>query len=255
MLNGLRPHFEKMLYDQALLIHAYLDAYIITQDTKYSNVVHEIIEYVLRDMTSEEGGFYSAEDADSEGEEGVFYIWKNHELRDILEKADANFMIDFLNIRDNGNWNDGMKNGTNIPHRTKTWEEISSKYNLSINESKGLYEKSRKKMFEYREHKVHPQKDDKILTDWNGLMISAIARASYVLDNNEYKSAAINAMNFVRKNLVNEEGQLLKRIRIGSGKGGLNPTVEDYSFLIWGIIELYNLTYDPEYLKISNFLL
>ena len=113
----LTPHFEKMLYDQALLVHAYLDAYIATEDIKYANIVHEIIEYVLRDMTSSQGGFYSAEDADSEGEEGVFYVWKTEEFISVLGKEDAEFMIDFLNIEERGNWKDGMKHATNIPHR------------------------------------------------------------------------------------------------------------------------------------------
>jgi len=248
----LTPHFEKMLYDQALLIHAYLDAYITTKDIKYANIVREIIEYVLRDMTSEEGGFYSAEDADSQGEEGVFYIWKVSELELILDSRDANFMIDFLNIEDDGNWKDGKENLTNILHRTKNWEEISDKHNLTINEAKSIYEKSRKIMFDYREKRVHPQKDDKILTDWNGLMISAISRAALILEDERYAEAAIDAFNFIKENLVDDNGKLLKRIRIGSGAGGLDPTVEDYSFLIWGIIELYNLTYDPKYLKLAT---
>jgi len=249
----LTPHFEKMLYDQALLIHAYLDAYIATGETKYSNVVHEIIEYVLRDMTLAEGGFYSAEDADSEGEEGIFYIWKREELIDVLGKDNGEFMINFLNIKEKGNWKDGMKNGTNIPHRTKTWEAISNEYKLNINESKNRYEKSRQQLFEYREKRTHPQKDDKILTDWNGLMISAIAKAASVLNDERYKASAIDAMNFIESNLTNEEGRLLKRIRPGSGPGGLDPTIEDYSFLIWGIIELYNLTFDPKYLELATF--
>jgi len=247
----LTPHFEKMLYDQALLVHAYLDAYIATGETKYSNVVHEIIEYVLRDMISPEGGFYSAEDADSEGEEGVFYIWKKEEFINLLGKDDGEFMINFLNIEERGNWKDGMKNGTNIPHRTKTWEEISDEYKLDINETKIRYEECRKQLFEYREARTHPQKDDKILSDWNGLMISALARAASVLDNESYKASAINAMNFVELNLTSNEGRLFKRIRMQSGPGGLDPTIEDYSFLIWGVIELYNLTFDPKYLELA----
>ena len=249
----LTPHFEKMLYDQALLVHAYLDAYIATEDIKYANIVHEIIEYVLRDMTSLEGGFYSAEDADSEGEEGVFYVWGRDEFISVLGQEDGEFMIDFLNIEERGNWKDGMKHATNIPHQTKTWEQISNDYKLTINESKSRYERCRKQLFKYREKKIHPQKDDKILSDWNGLMISAIARAASILNNERYSKAAINAMNFVQTNLIDNEGKILKRIRIGSGPGGLDGTIEDYSFLIWGIIELYNLNFDPKYLELAKF--
>ena len=249
----LTPHFEKMLYDQALLVHAYLDAYIATEDMKYSNIVHEIIEYVLRDMTSPQGGFYSAEDADSEGEEGVFYVWKTDELVSVLGKEDARFMIEFLNIKEKGNWKDGMRHGTNIPHQVKTWGQISNDYKLSVNASKARYEKCRKQLFQYREKRVHPQKDDKILSDWNGLMISAIARAASILDNEHYGQAAINAMNFVQSNLIDNDGKILKRIRVGSGPGGLDATVEDYSFLIWGIIELYNFNFDPKYLELASF--
>ena len=250
----LAPHFEKMLYDQALLIHAYLDTYIITGDEKYSNVVHEIIDYVLRDMTSSEGGFYSAEDADSEGEEGTFYIWKSIEILEVLGQEDGVFMNDVLNIQENGNWKEGKEHHTNIPHRQSNWNQISKKYSLTVNEAKNLYEKSRIKLFNYRKDRVHPQKDDKILTDWNGLMISALSRAASILDNSRYEDAAIKSMDFISNHLTDKDGKLFKRIRIQKGKPGLNATIEDYSFVIWGAIELYQLTFDPSYLELASFL-
>ena len=250
----LAPHFEKMLYDQALLIHAYLDTYIITGDEKYSNVVHEIIDYVLRDMTSSEGGFYSAEDADSEGEEGTFYIWKSIEILEVLGQEDGVFMNDVLNIQENGNWKEGKEHHTNIPHRQSNWNQISKKYSLTVNEAKSLYEKSRIKLFNYRKDRVHPQKDDKILTDWNGLMISALSRAASILDNSRYEDAAIKSMDFISNHLTDKDGKLFKRIRIQKGKPGLNATIEDYSFVIWGAIELYQLTFDPSYLELASFL-
>jgi len=248
------PHFEKMLYDQALLIHAYLDAYLITGNLKYSNIVKEIAEYVLRDMTSPDGGFYSAEDADSEGREGTFYLWKSAEILDILGLEDGRFINDILNIKEDGNWSHGREYATNIPHRTLGWDEISKKYNLTVNEAKSLYEKCRIKLFNYRNDRVHPQKDDKILTDWNGLMISALSRAASILENNRYKEAAIKSMEFVSNHLTDNDGKLFKRIRIQSGRGGLDATIEDYSFLIWGAIDLYQLTFDPSYLELASFL-
>ena len=248
----LAPHFEKMLYDQALLIHAYLDAFIATNDEVYANVVHEIIEYITRDMTSPEGGFYSAEDADSQGEEGIFYVWTIDDFTSVLDSEDQEFMTDILNIESQGNWKDGRKHFTNIPHRNSSWASMSEKYNLDENLLQKKYEKCRNQLFEYRERRVHPQKDDKILTDWNGLMISAIARAASILDSKEYQRVAQNAMSFIESNLIDKNGRLLKRIRLGSGEGGLNATIEDYSFLIWGIIELYQLTFDPKYLHLAS---
>ncbi len=246
------PHFEKMLYDQALLVHAYIDAYISTKDEMYAQVADEIIEYVLRDMTSPEGGFYSAEDADSEGEEGTFYLWRSKEVIKILGEEDGSFMNDVLNIKEEGNWKDGYTHATNIPHINKTWGQISAKHGLSIEDCKVKFSVNREKLFNHRENRVHPQKDDKILTDWNGLMISAIARASYVFNNDLYRETAIKAMEFITNNLVDSEGRLQKRIRIGSGAAGLTATIEDYSFTIWGLIELYQATYNPKYLEIAS---
>ncbi len=241
------PHFEKMLYDQALLIHAYLEAFIHTQDDFYKNVVEEIIEYVLRDMTSNLGGFYSAEDADSEGEEGVFYLWTVDEIKSILSREDSKFIIDILNFDKSGNWHDGKKNKTNIPHFNNNWEEISDKYKQNKIEIIKRYDRIRSRMFNIREGRVHPQKDDKILTDWNGLMISALAKSASVLNNKKYKDAAISATEFILNNLRSSDGGLLKRYR--NGESGLAGLIEDYSFFIWGLIEMYELTFDPIYLE------
>ena len=250
----LTPHFEKMLYDQAMLVHAYLDAYLMTGESSYQYIVNEIIDYVLRDMTSKEGGFYSAEDADSQGEEGVFYIWKTEEIKNVLGEDDSKFIIDVLNVKDAGNWKDGFRHHTNIPHRTLSWDEISKNFNMPIDKCKNLYEELRNRLFEHREKRVHPQKDDKILTDWNGLMISAIARAAAILNNKDYELAAVKSADFIINNLLNEDYKLLKRIRLGSGEAGIDGTIEDYSFFIWGLIELYHLTFNPEYLELANYL-
>ncbi|MDP7529931.1 MAG: thioredoxin domain-containing protein, partial [Candidatus Marinimicrobia bacterium] len=125
------PHFEKMLYDQAILVQAYLDAYQATGDSYYSTVVKEILDYVLRDMTDPEGGFYSAEDADSEGEEGKFYVWNVNELKGILGEDDANFYQTAFNIRTGGNWNEGYRHKTNIPHLTKDISQLLSEFDLT----------------------------------------------------------------------------------------------------------------------------
>ena len=242
------PHFEKMLYDQAMIIHAYLDAFLLTNDIYYANVVNEICEYVLRDMTDESGGFYSAEDADSQGEEGTFYIWETDELKKILNDDDYNFISNVLNINENGNCRvEGHR--TNIPHFNKNWNEISEEYNIDEKLLKENYHRIRKIIFDNRETRVHPQKDDKILTDWNGLMISALSRASVILDNNLYLSAAQKSADFIIENLIHDNGSLLKRHR--NGNSGIDGMIEDYAFFIWGLIELYQASFDSKYISVS----
>ena len=242
------PHFEKMLYDQAMLIHAYLDAYLVNNDEYYKNTIEEICEYVLRDMTDDNGGFYSAEDADSKGEEGTFYIWDSSELQELLNSNEFDFISNILNIQDIGN---SVVEGkrTNIPHFTKSFTEISNEYDVSESEIKKKYYRIRKKIFNYRENRVHPQKDDKILTDWNGLMISALSRASVILDNKEYLRAAEKSADFIINNLISEDGGLLKRYR--NNNAGINGMIEDYAFFIWGLIELYQADFNIKYIDLA----
>ena len=243
------PHFEKMLYDQAMIIHAYIDAYLLTEDEFYAKTVHEICEYVLRDMKSNEGGFYSAEDADSQGEEGQFYIWEYSELFNLLNEEEYKIISEILNIKENGN---SVVEGkrTNIPHFTFTLDEIADKKNIKKEKIIKKYNFIRNKIFNYREYRVHPQKDDKILTDWNGLMISALARASVVFDNDKYFHAAKNSADFIIKNLMTKDKKLLKRYR--NGKSGIDGMIEDYAFFIWGLIELYQANFDSKYIKIAS---
>jgi len=235
------PHFEKMLYDQALLIHAYLDAYLVTNDSFFSNTVEEICEYVLRDMVSEDGGFYSAEDADSEGEEGKFYVWDINEIKDVLGKDEFEQIKNILNFKENGNCVvEG--NRTNIPHFTSTLKKLSGN-----NDSLFIrYNDIRKKIFDVRENRVHPQKDDKILTDWNGLMISSLARAAAILNNKDYLSAAKKSADFILENLVTDNGVLLKSFKNHPSK--IDGMIEDYSFFIWGLIELYQADFNSKYI-------
>ena len=242
------PHFEKMLYDQALLIHAYIDAYQINQDPYYKKTIIEICEYVLRDMTDENGGFYSAEDADSQGEEGLFYIWSSNELKELLNDEEYNFISNILNIKDNGN-SIVEGNRTNIPHFTKNWEDIIKVSDMDELELENKYHMIRKKIFDYRKQRVHPQKDDKILTDWNGLMISALARASVILDKEEYLFAAKKSTDFIINHLTAEDGGLLKRYR--NDKFGISGMIEDYAFFIWGLIELYQADFDIKYIDLA----
>lgn len=248
--HWLVPHFEKMLYDQAMLIMAYTETYQITKNEIYKKTTEEIIEYVLRDMTHPDGGFYSAEDADSEGEEGKFYLWYADEIRNVLNKEESDLAIRIFNVSEHGNWVDeskGVMNGTNILHLKMTYEELASNLNLDNNELLKRIESIRKKLFNYREKRIHPHKDDKILTDWNALMISALAKAYQAFNSEKYLLAAEKAYGFIKQYLTKSDGTLFHRYR--DGESGLHSHIDDYAFIINALIDLYESTFNPEYLN------
>ncbi|MCE7744374.1 MAG: thioredoxin domain-containing protein [Candidatus Heimdallarchaeota archaeon] len=246
----LLPHFEKMLYDQALLVIAYVEAYQATKKIEFREVVEEILSYVLRDMTSPEGGFYSAEDADSEGEEGTFYVWTNDEIIEVLGKEDGNLFLQIYNFEEDGNFKDQAtqkKTGSNIPHLKKSITDLASELKISTKELVEKLESMRIKLFEKRKTRIHPHKDDKILTDWNGLMITAFAIAGRILENEDYTTASEKALNFIIQNLETKSGRLVHRYR--EGEIAINGMIDDYAFTIWALLELYETTFKVEYLK------
>jgi len=237
--NWLVPHFEKMLYDQALLALTNVEAYQATGNERYASDAHDIFTYVLRDMTAPEGGFYSAEDADSEGEEGKFYVWTIDEVKAVLGDEDGERYAKKYNFTAEGNFVDEAsreRNGSNIPHLT---EDLSA-------DEQADFDAMRAKLFEARKKRIHPQKDDKILTDWNGLMIAALAKGGAVLGEAKYTEAAEKAARFLVTTLSNDEGRLLKRYR--NGEAGLTAHLEDYAFTVWGLLNLYEATFDPGFL-------
>ncbi|MHA2037746.1 MAG: thioredoxin domain-containing protein [Promethearchaeota archaeon] len=238
--SWLVPHFEKMLYDQALIAIAYIEAYQATKNIEYKRTAQEIFSYVIRDMTSPEGGFYSAEDADSEGEEGKFYVWTEQELKKILDNEEYRIIKAVFNIEEHGNYLEeatGKKIGKNILHlKIGIEEEVQEKINTI-----------RIKIFNEREKRIRPLKDDKILTDWNGLMIAALAKGAVAFQDEIYLNTAIKAVNFILSNLYSSSDHLLHRYKDGTSE--INGYLTDYSFLIWGLIELYEATFDIFYLK------
>ncbi len=248
--NWFTPHFEKMLYDQALLAMAYIEAYQVTGDELYSETAREIFTYVIRDMTSPEGGFYSAEDADSEGEEGKFYLWTDDELTSLLSEQDAMLARHVFNVEACGNYTDeasGEETGANILYMTQPLPEIASDLNITTDQLETKINDIRVKLFEQREQRVHPYKDDKILTDWNGLMIAAFAKGARVLGDEEYKKVAMNAADFMLARMRTDNGRLLHRFR--DGEAVIPAYIDDYAFLTWGLLELYEATFAVEYLK------
>jgi hypothetical protein len=243
------PHFEKMLYDQALLSIVYTEAYQATKNTLYKTTAEEIISYVMRELTSDEGGFYSAEDADSEGIEGKYYVWSEQEIKSVLG-ADAEIIIRICGVESGGNWIDHIhKNptNTNILYVKKGLQEIANELGISLDEIHNKINSTRSPLFDYRSKRIHPFKDDKILTDWNSLMISALAKASSVFENSDYMLSAEKAMHFILGTMINSEGKLLHRYR--NGESGLQANIDDYTFLIAALLDLYEVTYKNEYLK------
>jgi uncharacterized protein YyaL (SSP411 family) len=243
------PHFEKMLYDQALLSIIYTEAYQATKNKLYKTTAEEIISYVLRDMTSVDGGFYCAEDADSEGKEGKFYVWSEHEIKSILG-ADSEIIIKMFGVKSSENWSDNNHNYSsysNILHFKNGLKELSDESGLSLVEICDKINSARELLFACRDRRIHPFKDDKILTDWNSLMISALSRASSVFENRAYMLSAEKAMNFILEKMRTSQGKLLHRYR--NGDSGLNANIDDYAFLIAALLDLYEVTFKTVYLK------
>ena len=230
------PHFEKMLYDQAMISQVYIDAYQATGDPSFRQTAEEIFTYALRDLHSPEGGFYTAEDADSEGEEGLFYLWSPDELRNILGEEFTGIASAF-GIVEGGNYIDEAR-------RVKTGLNLFDRSESPLPER---WEDNRRKLFAIREKRIHPFKDDKILTDWNGLMISALARGGRAFDDRSYTAAAREAADFVLSNMMGEDGSLLHQYR--QGKVSIGGHLDDYAFFVQGLIDLYHATFDVRYLS------
>ena len=248
--HWLVPHFEKMLYDQAMLAMAYTEAYQATGINEFEETAKEIFTYVLRDMTDKEGGFYSAEDADSEGVEGKFYVWTEDEIRQTLKGDEADLIINVYSIDKIGNFRDeasGENTGANILHLNKSLTEIAFKNKESVDGLKESVEAARQKLFAVRNKRVHPHKDDKILTDWNGLMIAALAKGAQAFDEPKYAEAAKRAADFILTGMRREDGRILHRYR--DGHTAILANVDDYAFLIWGLLELYETVFDVDYLQ------
>lgn len=254
------PHFEKMLYDQALLCRSYLEAYQATRRETHADVVRDVLEYVLREMTSPEGGFYSAQDADSTDpedpahkKEGAYFVWKKSEIEQLLKDKDAAIFCFYYGILTDGNVAQDPHRefvGKNLIAVTRSLEEAAAHFELAADEVKQSLARSRQILFEAREKRPKPHLDDKILTDWNALMISAFASASRVLNEPRYASAAAKAAEFIFKRLLDSNGELLHRYR--AGEAGIPGHIDDYAFLAEACLLLYEATFDAVWLERSR---
>jgi uncharacterized protein YyaL (SSP411 family)/aryl-alcohol dehydrogenase-like predicted oxidoreductase len=235
------PHFEKMLYDNALLTRTYLDAFQVTGDPFYRQIATEVLDYILREMTAPEGGFYSATDADSEGEEGKFFVWTPAEIEAILGEEEARRFCAYYDITDNGNWE-----GKSIANVRRTPEQVAAKLGIPAQELQASLDRARPMVYEARRRRVPPGLDDKILTAWNGMMISSMAEGYRILGDRRYLEAATHAADFLLGTLVRPDGRLLRTYR--AGKAHLNAYLEDYAYLSEALIDLYEAGGAPRYL-------
>ena len=227
------PHFEKMLYDNALLTIAYLEAYQHRKKPLYKTIATQILEYVRREMTDREGGFYSAQDADSEGVEGRYYVFKPEEITEVLQNDDAGFFCNYFNITKEGNFK-----GFSIPNRLHANE---------LNPDNERVSRLCNYIYRYRQNRYKLHKDDKILTSWNSLMISAYAKAATILQCRDYADIAERAVDFINTRLIDDNGKLYVRYR--DGEAANNGNLDDYAFFCHALLCVYEATFDIRYLR------
>ncbi len=237
------PHFEKMLYDQALTVLAALEAYEASGKEEMALLAEKIISYVMNDLRDPEGAFYAAEDADSEGEEGTFYVWSLKEFHDLLGPEQGSLVADYYGVSRNGNF----EHGKNVLHREQQDESFAAAKNISTAELQKTLNETRSKMLDYRSRRERPFRDDKIIVSWNGLFIAALAKAARILDKPDYLSAAEEALAFIMQKMVSPAGTLLRRYR--EGEAAIPGFLDDYANLAWANIQLFGTTNKNEYLE------
>jgi uncharacterized protein YyaL (SSP411 family) len=237
------PHFEKMLYDNALLSTAYVEAWQHTRDPFYEQIARETLDYVLAEMTSEPGAFFSTQDADSEGEEGKFYVWSEKEIRDVLGTELGEFACRVWGVTEGGNFEGG-----NILFRSRPDEKDAQRLNLPLDEFRAKLAEARRKLYEVRTRRVWPGRDEKILTAWNGLMISAFAQAGTSLGEARYSQAAQRAADYILQHLRTADGRLYRTSGVGQS-AKLNGYLEDYATFADSLMTLYEATFEQKYLR------
>ncbi|MRN39688.1 MAG: DUF255 domain-containing protein [Nitrosopumilales archaeon] len=237
------PHFEKMLYDNALLVQVYAELYQISGDEKYLEVVEKTLEYVRREMMSPENGFYSAQDADSEGEEGKFYVWSKQEISNSLgDETIARIFCEYYGVGQAGNFE-----GKNILNIRSSFADLSLKYSRPPEMLKRIINDASSRLFEIREKRVKPGRDDKMLTAWNGLMISGFAKGFRVTNNKHYLEIAKSTIEFIESRVTRDNGRLYRTFKDGISK--LNAYLDDYAFYVNALLDVFELDSNPIYLE------
>ena len=235
------PHFEKMLYDNGQLVSLYSNTYKVTKNEKYKQVVYQTLEFIQREMLDSSGGFYSAYDADSEGEEGKFYVWSKEEIINLL-KEDGQLFCDYYTVSDEGNWEEGK----NILFQTNDVEHLLEKYKLDENSLSEKIFRGKQILFKEREKRIKPGLDDKILTSWNALMLKGFTDAYNAFNEICYLETAIKNANFISSKMIDEDGRIFRNYK--NGKRTINGFLDDYSFTIEAFIALYESTFDEQWI-------
>ncbi|MDG1435642.1 MAG: thioredoxin domain-containing protein [Saprospiraceae bacterium] len=237
------PHFEKMLYDNGQLISLYSEAYQLTKNPLYKKVVVETLEYTKREMTNPDGGFYSSLDADSEGEEGKFYVWKKSEIDSLLGDDLAKVFNEFYEVKRSGNW----EHKNNILHRKSSNEKVAKKFDLTADQLSKKIDDAKIILMSARGKRIRPGLDDKILTSWNALMLKGYTDAYRAFGNEEYLESAIRNANFLVKNSIKDEHRLNRNFK--DGQSVINAFLDDYALLIDAFVHLYQVTFDEQWLN------
>lgn len=238
------PHFEKMLYDNAQLSRLYLHAWQATQNPFYRRIAEEIYDYILREMTHTDGGFYSATDADSEGEEGKFFVWSVAEVQSILGE-DAQIAMDYWGMTERGNFE-----GHNILSVVMDDETAAKRFGMTADALQAKIRSIKDRLYAERKKRVHPGLDDKIITSWNGMMLASLAEAARVLEREDYRAAAVKTATFLKSQLLDERGRLYRTHKNGTSK--FNALLEDYANLIDALLEVYQTTFDVQWFTLAH---
>jgi uncharacterized protein len=240
------PHFEKMLYDNGQLVSLYAHAYQVAKDPTYEEVVHETLEFVKNELTSRDGGFYSSVNADSEGEEGKFYVWTKAEIESALDPATADLIVEYYQIADSGNW----ENKKNILHRKFSKEEFAVKNKISLSEFNRILTEVKRQLLPIRNKRIRPSIDDKILVSWNALMLRGYVDAYLATGRDAYLETALKNATFLEKNMLRAGGKLWRNYK--DGKGNTDAFLDDYALLSRAFIQLYQATFDIHWLDAAR---
>ena len=238
------PHFEKMLYDNGQLVSLYSNAYKVTQNELYKKVVYETLEFVERELTDESGGFNSSLDADSEGEEGKYYVWTKQEIDNLLGE-ESEIFCDYFSVTSNGNWE-----GNNILFITHRKADILKKYSIDEKTFEEVINKSKKVLFEERNKRIRPGLDDKILTSWNALMLKGYVDAYTAFGEMKFLDRALKNGEFILNKMMDESGRLNRNYK--NGKSTINAFLDDYAYTIEAFISLYETTFVEEWIYLSK---
>ena len=244
------PHFEKMLYDQALMVMAYIEAYQATGQREYHIIARAIIEYMFGGLGDEGGGFYSSEDADSEGEEGKFYLWKYQEIEKLLTAEEFKIAEAYFNLSRDGNYSEqatGENSGLNILHAKYAIDDLSSRLEIGQAQLEEYIGSIRSKLLSVRSVRERPFLDKKILADWNGLALAALAKAAWVLNDPKLISASKKTADFILNKMCDDDGRISHRHM--NGESDIDGFIDDYAFVIWGLLEMYQASFESDYLK------